>query len=670
MAHWRNVYAGTPCPLMMPPCITLDKAALRRELQNLPARKALPAHYAPALCWKLMAQPLLDLLERTLLHDWSTIQVIIPQEWKDGWLVLLAKPGKSAAEPAHYRPIALSSPIGKCILGVAMQALRPQVQRVMMSYPQYAYLPHRSTRHALSRAFAHCRRVKDLLDSQKRTLRERLEGKPKRKLVGGLTLALDLQGAFDNVTPSHLEAAVQEAQVPHDLSALLLAWHQARYYHINHQGQHSSIPAVNGVRQGCRAAPLLWILFTRLFMQQLQPRLSHDWCMQHLTLFADDMLSQHVFEAEEDITSALEALGHLLNVLTKLGMRLSEGKSYALFQLAGSRAKTLNKRFLKREKSKTYLRIPSNPPVMIEVVQQVDYLGCVLSYGNFARCTVTKRLQAAHKAYQRLKSTLHCKTLTLLQRVRMWRACVRSTALYGLVACPLPASEGQRLHAALIRQLRSISRSPVHLTGESNARLYHRLKVADPLKELHSLAGKALENIDSPPSGVPPNDISLDPLLREWCRKVHEAYAVLTREAAAATQEKARVELPCGECNYTASSLKALRLHRRKAHGYDKISRDHRPWKQVDRLKYGVNGLPTCSLCGHAFQAWQQLQAHIHLKSCLVLQGNRTLATNPTAETLRRSPHAAARMCRSPHSQCCLSRQKWRRCSPHETNAS
>ena len=94
----------------------LDPAQLEKYLGQLPMRKAVPKHIAPAAAWKLCAKSVATAIAASANRSWvagTTAQM--PQPWRDTHLVWLAKPNKDLDRPTGYRPIGLSHPLAKVI---------------------------------------------------------------------------------------------------------------------------------------------------------------------------------------------------------------------------------------------------------------------------------------------------------------------------------------------------------------------------------------------------------------------------------------------------------------------------------------------------------------------------------------------------------------------------
>ena len=123
-------------------------------------------------------------------------------------------------------------------------------------------------------------------------------------------------------------------------------------------------------------------------------------------------------------------------------------------------------------------------PLCIPIVDRFVYLGVVVSYKQFESQTLQHRIQAASANRSRLNKILHSRQLALKRRVSLYVSCVRSALLFGLPAVGLAENTLRKLETVDIRHLRSIARSPVHLTHETNASLRLRIRVDSPAQTL------------------------------------------------------------------------------------------------------------------------------------------------------------------------------------------
>ena len=287
--YWQGIYCSQhprqPEPLSK---YELPREMLEKALAVLPQHKALPGHYAPSLAWKLAAASISALAERTILQDWRLDQFWIPPEWRHAWLCLILKPNKTGRKAEEYRPIGLTDPVGKAVLGAVYQQHNQAVYDSVAQFPQFAYLARRGVSQALMRAFQHLHQAREAVAQQRITLQQRAAGVHRQQLVGAITVSLDMSKAFDSLEPEFMHQALNRSCLSREVCKLIEHWHAGVIYHLEHEKCHAQIKCGRGIRQGCKIAPRVWSLFTVLVMHEMGP----EWSKKHSNWFADDALFQ------------------------------------------------------------------------------------------------------------------------------------------------------------------------------------------------------------------------------------------------------------------------------------------------------------------------------------------------------------------------------------------
>ncbi|CAE7356314.1 unnamed protein product, partial [Symbiodinium sp. CCMP2592] len=270
--YWQQIYCShhprTPDPLHQ---YHLPEALLRTALASLSQHKALASHYAPGLAWKSAAASVSALAERTILQA-----------------------GKTGRKAEEYRPIGLTDPVGKAVLGAVYQQYHQAVYDSVAPYPQFAYLPRRGVPQALMRAFQHLHQAREVVAQQRLTLQQRHAGQRRQQLAGAITVSLDLSKAFDSLEPEFMHKALEMSCLPPEVCRLIENWHHGIIYHIEHEQCRAQINCNRGIRQGCAISPRVWSLFTILIMSEMGP----EWSQRHSTWFADDALFQAMIHSE------------------------------------------------------------------------------------------------------------------------------------------------------------------------------------------------------------------------------------------------------------------------------------------------------------------------------------------------------------------------------------
>ena len=146
-------HAEQDLELTMPQFSTQE---IQCALQGLPAGKALPSEYMPAILWKEAAEVVAPSMEQALRTCPGHGTLTLGPEWHTAQMCLMPKPGKPLKSVSDLRPIALLSPFAKSLAKMAANRLRPYVQRAVEALPLFAYISGRQAGDALDRVFSHC----------------------------------------------------------------------------------------------------------------------------------------------------------------------------------------------------------------------------------------------------------------------------------------------------------------------------------------------------------------------------------------------------------------------------------------------------------------------------------------------------------------------------------
>ena len=397
ISHVEETWKGTPLTIFPSPAgpgVPFALSDLRDAIAAIPSTKAVALPYAPGLVWGVhsdsLAQPLFHLLQQW----WSCSPPIIPNCWKDGWLYLIPKPRKAPVRPSNLRPLCLQEPIGKSIVGILARKALTQAMPALISWPLWAYIPHRTTQDSVTKAAQHCRLVRDLVLHSRSTPHSRAQQRPSEDFFGGVQLFIDLEHAFDSIDRLTLFARLHELGIHSNIIHLLHEWHRDTRYHVTHGGESFPVQTSKGLRQGCKAAPLLWNCMMALCLHDLHQFFPLTWICQCLNIYADDIHACGIFHSEAEFQRILQFFGFLFKALHDLGLHVNPRKSIALVTMHGTKSKQLRKQFLRMDKDVLTLtvQIPDCPDLQIPVQKRATYLGCIMSYDQFENQTTWHRV--------------------------------------------------------------------------------------------------------------------------------------------------------------------------------------------------------------------------------------------------------------------------------------
>ena len=199
-------------------------------------------------------------------------------QWRYQDVCFLKKQGKpSYMEPGAYRPICISSYIGKIIEKILEKRLRKHCEfHGILDDPQEGFCPKRSTTRYLFKLLANLEEVK------------------KKRLIS-LVLLIDFQKAFDSVWIPGLITKLYNYGVTGQFLSLINSFLCNRHVRIKingNFGEFQRICALIGLPQGSVLSPLLFILYIAEMLQNFHNCLHNSSCSSEIISkaykFADD----------------------------------------------------------------------------------------------------------------------------------------------------------------------------------------------------------------------------------------------------------------------------------------------------------------------------------------------------------------------------------------------
>ena len=664
-AFFRQLCDQSTWTFEAPPldAMPFTQAELERALLRTPKTKSVAPKTSPGHIIAGLAPTLAPWLFGALHTLWTqNATLTIPHLWQDAWISCLPK--RSVTSPKDLRPIALQCAIGKAVLRVIVRKAMAETHAQFVPWPLFAYLRGRSTEHALLRVHQHLRDVRDQCKSLTHTIWNRHAQQSQPRCHGGLTLSLDLSNAFDCVDRGHLAQGMEVVHLSTPLRNLLLSWLCPVHYHLQHKGLSSSIPVTRGIRQGCVASPFLWLLWSMAFLRDLEACRSYEWICKHLSIYADDFISQWAIQTLEDFTQALTDIGLLLDLLDDFRLQVSLSKSVVLMKLVGTSCRKLHKRHCCWVHGQYCLKIPrrNGQDSFLPIVKSHKYLGSILTYVNPEGATLTYRLKCGKLAFFRLIKFLG-KTgqCSKAFKLRLWQQCIICSYVYALFPCGLTRTGCYRFESTMFQDMRRLANNWSHITHVSNLELATQLKVEPPLDLLqvrwqehadrHAHAGEMLHPFDL----IRSLDIS-----GHW----HSLYI----QIASATCDRPNASAPdtssvwtCPHCPKTFHLRAVLRRHIVAIHP----DLDDRPNFVITRD--AKHGMPQCRHCNRKLSSRFNLKLHIEQQWCTSFDPNlqeiEPLSAQPSVRHRILEGHwntllADRGLCRELAHHCCLC-QTW-----------
>ena len=546
----RRISRSLPTPVS----VTVNE--VWHALMHIPLRKAVSSNSAAGALYRSCADVLAPKVCQWLLNLWQAEKLSVPTRWSSAQLIFLHKPGKSTVEVKDWRPIGLQCPLGKAVMHVLVRRMKPYVTAWAEQFPMHAYVAGRCTTTALSVVFQHCMEVRSLCLDNQDTLRRRYEGWRPQELVGGLQVCLDLSSAFDKVPWRHIDTALEMAHVPDELRHVLMNWLEASRYEVSIAAEAGAIAVERGVKQGCRASPLLFLAYMCLVSSRIDTRLRPGWSAEHMTVYADDTHVRWCIRSPQDLAQATKELGALMQTLEDMGMTLNNSKAQALLTLKGLKRQMCRRKWTIKKKNQLHLSFEFNGQLReVPIVASAEYLGAIISYDHFESRTVAHRIQKASVRYWQLQKILTSKQgLNVRQRLQMWEATIRSCLLYGIDCLPLTPALRHELNKFAMRHVRAITANQSHLTHTSDQEL---LQMFD-MSSLDDCLNRAITRVAQALRTVP--FASVD----QWGDVCRQAFAAARSNLAAL--DRRFDPHACPVCGVYFDSRRAVKVHIVRAH--------------------------------------------------------------------------------------------------------
>ena len=400
------------------PCIL--KEEVKAALKKMKNGKASGPDNIPTEIITALEDLGIDMTTKLLnaIYDSGTI----PEDLcKSVFIALPKKPG--ATECELHRTISLMSHFTKILLRVLMHRMRKSL-RPEISTKQFGFVRDKGTRNAiftLSMLMERCIEVqKDLY-----------------------LCFIDYSKAFDKVKHERLFGMLENLDIDgKDLRVIRnLYWDQTAAVRI--EGEYSDFKHIKrGVRQGCVMSPDLFNLYSETILRNLEdvPGLKVNGENLNNLRYADDtvLMAESVEQLQkllDTVVLASEAMGLSLNVKKTECMVVSKRSSNPRCNLVS-----------KGER--------------IKQVTKFKYLGYLITSDGRCATEIRKRIAMAKDAFQKMKSILANRNITMTTKIRILKTYIWSVLLYGCECWTINKEIERKLEAAemwLIRRMMRIS---------------------------------------------------------------------------------------------------------------------------------------------------------------------------------------------------------------------
>ena len=255
----------------------------------------------------LLGPQALRMLTRIYQLSWSKREV--PQDWRKADIRPILKAGKNPAKLESYRPISLTSVIGKGMERVITNRLRFMLEDGgLLSEDQAGFRSFRSTEDQLLRL--------------SQTVSNGFQKSPMERTV--LTL-VDFSRAYDTVWRDALLLKMTELGIPVSLVSRVQAWLANRLNWVTYDGSKSDRRSFKqGVPQGSVISPLLFLIYINDLPEAVED--------VQVSMFADDVAvwaqDRELGKAQQKVQTAIDRIDEWSN---KWKLTISTGKTECSF---------------------------------------------------------------------------------------------------------------------------------------------------------------------------------------------------------------------------------------------------------------------------------------------------------------------------------------------------
>jgi exonuclease III len=354
-----------------------------------------------------------------------------PKTWTKSLIITMPKKG-NLKKCNNYRTISLISHPSKVLLRIMLSRLKAQAES-LLAEEQAGFRTGRST----TEQIFNLRIISEKFMAHNRELHHNF---------------IDFTKAFDRVWHQGLWAVLGKYNISKTLVGCIKSLYQdARSAVLIENTLSSWFNTSTGVRQGCLLSPVLFNLFLENIMSEALQSFKGTVSVGGRDIsnlrFADDIdLMAGSRQELKELTALVD------KTCTDYGMEISTEKS----KLMAMGTELEQPEIKVRGKS-------------LEQVDSFKYLGAQITKDGRSDTEIKSRLAVATSALAKLQPLLNNKSISIRTKIRLLRAIVIATALYGCEAWTLSAETERRIQAFEFRCLRRLLKVSYteHRTNES-----------------------------------------------------------------------------------------------------------------------------------------------------------------------------------------------------------
>lgn len=411
----------------------------------------------------------------------------IPQSWKTQCVIPILKPDKPSELASSYRPISLSSCLGKLFENMIKNRLDWYMEsNGLIPHVQYGFRRGRSCADSFTSLISDLKHAKD------------------RKLHT-VCVFLDVQGAFDSLDPAILAQVMSRLGVPGQLCKWIYNFLNNRTLYVRHNNTLQGPTCTSkGTMQGATLSPLLYNIYTSEICKFVNSNVD-------ILQFADDIVlyssNYNVEIAIDNINRALSQLFHYYNDVLHLKINPSKS-SVMIFGNENTNSKVVyNGEFINPVNSNKFLGIVIDRKLTFEdhikyisknALKGLNVIKCLagVSWGADPKILsiLYKSIVRSHFDYSSLVyiNSTHVNKLDLLQNRAL------RTISGAMCSTPIRAMEVEtKIMPLILRRILLAERFCLKLIAANNRKIINKI-IPSVSRTLGPLTGEDLLNGKSP----------------------------------------------------------------------------------------------------------------------------------------------------------------------------
>ena len=381
---------------------SISRREVKKQLKKMKNGRAIGPDGIPVEVWKSLGEEGIDMLWDLTNKIYQ--QEVMPEQWRESFIVPIYKEKGDIQDCANYRGIKLMSHTMKLWERIMDQRIREETS---VGEEQFGFMPGKGTTDAV---FA---------------LRQMME-KHREKQRGLHIVFIDLEKAYDRVPRQEVWRCMRTKGTPEKYVRLVQDMYEgARTQVKSSVGLTGSIPVRVGLHQGSALSPYLFDLIMDVVSQGIRD--PSPWCM----LFADDIM---ICSTDREIVEA--KLEQWRKALEDRGLRIS-------------RKKTEYFKFNEDQDCEICME-----GIRLNRVENFKYLGSKVASDGSMDAEITHRVQAGWRNWRKMSGVLCDRKINVRLKGKVYKSVVRPAMMYGAETWPLKKTQERKLEVEEMKMLR------------------------------------------------------------------------------------------------------------------------------------------------------------------------------------------------------------------------